>query len=130
MCRKCHGALSDELVIAQLEESLPNPQYERWNTTSLSHMIIAIEGTNGPKAHDLALELANGFYNWYLGPSNGAWEYVSSYTPKHSLEPFPSSTEIREMIDDAQAEYEDHTTENVVENTAPCKEEVKEVKEV
>ena len=103
MCRQCHAGLSDETVKTQLQESLDNPQFEKWNTTSLSHILIAAEGENGPEARAIALELAEKFYNWFLGPSNGAWQYVLTYTPNSGLEPFPHSSEIRKMIDEARA---------------------------
>jgi hypothetical protein len=112
MCRQCHSGLSDETVIAQLKEALENPQYEKWNTTSLSHMIIAIEGTNGAEAHDLGLQLAEGFLEWFLGSTNGAWEMVQTYIPKSGFEQFPHSTEIRMMIDDAKDVYEKNHSED------------------
>jgi hypothetical protein len=106
MCRQCHAGLSDETVKTQLQESLDNPEFEKWSTTSLSHVLIAAEGTNGPEARVLALELAENFYAWFLGQTNGAWQVLSSYTPNSGLEPFPHSSEIRRMIDDARARGE------------------------
>jgi hypothetical protein len=103
MCRQCHSGLSDETVKAQLQESLDNPQFEKWNTTSLSHILIAAEGVNGPEVRVIALELAEKFYQWFLGPTNGTWEYAFTYVPENGLEAFPHSSEIRKMIDEARA---------------------------
>lgn len=106
MCRQCHSQLSDETILTQLTEALKNPEYEKWNTTSLSHICIAIEGANGKEAHDLGVQLAEGFYTWFLGSTNGVWESLYRYQPATGLEPFPHSSEIRKMIDDAKALYE------------------------
>ena len=103
MCNQCHDKLSDECVLSDLTETLKNPQFEKWNTTSLGHVLIAIEGQNGSKAHDIALQLAENFYSWFLGPTNGEWKKSYSYNP--CLEAFPHSSKIREMIDSANVKY-------------------------
>jgi hypothetical protein len=68
-------------------------------------MIIAIEGANEPEAHDLGLQLAEGFLDWFLGSTNRAWEMIQTYVPGSGFEAFPHSTEIRMMIDNANEVY-------------------------
>lgn len=105
MCRQCHMHLPDDVVLDQLLETFDNPQYKLWNTTSLSHILIAVEGCNGSKVHKIALIIVEGFYEWYLGYSNGMWQNFYCYMPKYGYEPFPHSTIIRKMIDDSVEVY-------------------------
>ena len=105
MCGQCHQALSDETVIQQWKEALENPRFERWNTTSFSHLLITIRGANGEEAHKLGVELGEKFYKWFVGPSEGLWEYFVSYHPQFGLEPFPSIQEVRKELDDAFTFY-------------------------
>lgn len=120
MCRQCHSTFTDEQILAQLRESIDDPKYELWNTTSLSHMLICIEGHNGAEAHELGLKLANGFCDWYLGMTNGAWEYVTTYMPSNGIESFPHSTEIRAMIDAAVDTYENGVHTNAKSDDEGC----------
>lgn len=64
MCLSCHQGLSDEEVISQLKDSIKDPQYELWNETSISHMMISGMGTNGMEAQKLAIQLLDGYVNW------------------------------------------------------------------
>lgn len=105
MCGQCHQALSDETVIQQWKEALENPRFERWNTTSFSHLLITIRGANGEEAHKLGVELGEKFYKWFVGPSEGLWEYFGPYHPQFGLEPFPSIQEVRKKLDDAFSFY-------------------------
>jgi hypothetical protein len=106
MCRECHMHIPDDIMLEQLSDTLKNPHFKLWNTTSLSHILIAIEGYNGEKVHKIALILAEGFYEWYLGLSHGVWQHFYKYKPKYGMECFPHSTEIRKMIDDSLLIYE------------------------
>lgn len=108
MCLQCHEHISDDELVEQLKDSIKNPQFEKWNTTALSHVCIAIRGANGPEAHELALIDANNFYTWFLGATGGWWQYFSTYQPKSGLEPFPDSSAIRKHIDDSNQFYRDN----------------------
>lgn len=44
-----------------LTKCMQNPDYQEWNTTSLSHMYLAGSGMNGHVAQGLALVLIDGF---------------------------------------------------------------------
>ena len=103
MCLQCHSQGS---TVEELKEILENPEFERWNTTSLGHILLSIHGLDGDAVHDLANQLAEKFYTWYLGNTRGIWQKFSRYTPPHGLDPFPHSTIIRKSIVDANAFYE------------------------
>jgi hypothetical protein len=64
MCFLCHFKLSANDVVKQLKDSVKNPRYEVWNSTSLSHLNISASGFDGPEARTLALRLLSGFIKW------------------------------------------------------------------
>ena len=49
MCIQCHNGLSDEMIEKQFSESINNPQYNEWNRTSYSHLVIAMSGVKWKK---------------------------------------------------------------------------------
>ena len=51
-------------MYSQLKDCLTNPSYEVWNSTSISHMLIAYSGANGSKTQDLAEILIIDFLDW------------------------------------------------------------------
>jgi hypothetical protein len=65
MCWLCHSKLTNEEVISQLKESLANPQYEVWNSTSIAHIIYSMYGANGKEAASLALQLFQGAMEFF-----------------------------------------------------------------
>jgi hypothetical protein len=92
-----------------LQKALDNPEFEAWNTSSFHHVILTIYGLDGEKAHYLGIQLAEKFYTWFMGPfGRGFWQYVTKYHPRNGLVPFPHSTELRKMIDDAVTFYNEH----------------------
>ncbi len=96
-----------EKIVRELRDTLNDPQFERWNTTSLGGILNSVRGYDGDVAHNLASRVAEAFYLWFLGPTNGAWQDVSGpYNP--CLFPFPHSTVIRTTIDDAERTYEEN----------------------
>lgn len=105
MCLKCHSGLSDDVIIKQLTEAIQNPNFDAWNTTSLHHVYLAIYGLNGGHAHELGLQLAEQFYQWYLGSTNGYWQWFTGYMPKNGFEEFGHSSKIRQNIDKAKEFY-------------------------
>lgn len=64
MCLKCHQGLSDEYVLQSSLDSLSNPQFEKWNTTSLSHLFIEISGVNGEECSQLGLQLLDNYIQY------------------------------------------------------------------
>jgi len=64
MCLQCHQQIPDEVVVKQMKEAVENPQYEKWNVTSISHISIAAMGTNGEDAKKLARELLDKYIEW------------------------------------------------------------------
>jgi hypothetical protein len=53
--------LTDEQIVAQLRKE---PKFEKWNTTSVSHVAIAATGHNGEPARKMGLELLSRFIEW------------------------------------------------------------------
>jgi hypothetical protein len=64
MCFQCHMRLSNEVVTNQLSETVQNPRYYKWNTSMVSHLVIAATGHNGEPARELAQKLLKGFIEW------------------------------------------------------------------
>lgn len=65
MCIKCHKSLSDETVIDQIKESLiDESSYDKWNPTSIHHLLITAIGCNGPVAQKLSVKLLLKYYRW------------------------------------------------------------------
>jgi hypothetical protein len=56
--------LTNEQITNRLRETVENPSFEKWNTTSLSHVAIAGTGHNGEPAREMALELLLKFIEW------------------------------------------------------------------
>ena len=46
MCLKCHSGLSDNNIIEQLLNEIDKKQFDKWNTTTVSHMFIIASGFN------------------------------------------------------------------------------------
>jgi len=76
-------------VIAQLRDALHDPQFDTWNWTSFLYILAMIHGECGPEAHDLALQLAERFYEQFT----------------HKLR-FPEKPIVRVEIDRAKQKYD------------------------
>ena len=67
MCIRCHSNLSDDYVYNDLYNTLHNnPNYEIFNSTSISHLHIAALNYNGEKVKKIAIELLENFSNWAI----------------------------------------------------------------
>tara|TARA_Y100000996_G_C22105622_1_gene471714 strand:+ start:134 stop:472 length:339 start_codon:yes stop_codon:yes gene_type:complete len=66
MCLKCHLGLSDELVSSQLQEQLDKdiPDFTKYNSTSISHFIIASSGFNGIDVRNKSITLLEQYNTW------------------------------------------------------------------
>lgn len=84
MCLQCHNAMSDGEVRDSVEAELREPHFDQWNTTSLSHILIAACGRNGETVSKLAIELLDTFSKWYNITRN------DGYLPSTGVEPMPS----------------------------------------
>ena len=47
MCLQCNLGLSDEIILKQLNEALGKNEFTKYNSTSISHIIISTSGYNG-----------------------------------------------------------------------------------
>ena len=73
MCLKCHLGLSDETVSSSLQEQLDKDtdDYPKYNSTSISHFIIAASGYNGLDVRNKAIILLQKYNDWLtLNPNN------------------------------------------------------------
>lgn len=113
MCLQCHMTMTTPEYNEQiLKDCLQNPNFQEWNTTSFAHILLSIRGLDGPICHQLASELIEKFYKWYLGKTNGYWEYFGKYYPPQGLTSFIPIKRTREMIDDAYIFYDIYKNEN------------------
>lgn len=64
MCLQCHKNFPDAYVLEDMKENKENPQYEKWNTTSLSHCIIIALGANGKEAQKICREILDNYISW------------------------------------------------------------------
>lgn len=61
MCLRCHSHIPTEEIVRQLKSSLEEPQYDKWNSTSINHCVIAAYGFNGKEASDIAVAILQNF---------------------------------------------------------------------
>ena len=65
MCLKCHLGLSDSIVCSEMQEELDNGtiNFNIYNSTSISHIIIACSGYNGLEVRNKAIKVLPGEYS-------------------------------------------------------------------
>jgi len=81
MCNQCHQKVADVNVLEQWTEALENPQFERWNSTSLNHLYLTCYGVNGLKAQTVALKLLANFIEWGKTSDNYGAGFVLEAAP-------------------------------------------------
>jgi len=64
MCWACHQQIPKEETKRQYLASLENPQFEVWNGTSVSHLMLDVSGYNGYEISDLAFQLFRDYISW------------------------------------------------------------------
>ena len=64
MCLLCHQNMSDETIKQQILESLEDPKFEVWNSTSISHLTISLCGFNGYEVSDLSYRLFTNYISY------------------------------------------------------------------
>lgn len=64
MCLKCHSGLSDNNIIEQLLNEIDKKQFDKWNTTTVSHMFIIASGFNWNINKKLAIQLLKDFLEY------------------------------------------------------------------
>ena len=71
MCIKCHIGLSDSIVCSNMQDEIDNgsKNFNIYNSTSISHIIIAASGFNGLNIRGKAIKLLENYKNWlFLNP--------------------------------------------------------------
>jgi len=67
MCIRCHSNLNDENVKKSLLNIVEgNAQFEVWNSTSVSHIIIAGTGYNGCEIRKLGIKSLELYNEWLI----------------------------------------------------------------
>ena len=89
MCRQCHNNISDEEILKQLNECLENPQFDEWNTSSLSHFLVEIE-RDRQETKDICNKILADF-EIYLKSK------PYKYLPKNGLERMVSVNELKKL---------------------------------
>lgn len=89
MCRYCHNNLSDETILNELNECLKNPQFDEWNTSSVSHILVEIE-RDRKETKDICNKILDNF-EIYLRSK------PYKYLPKNGLEPMVSINELKKL---------------------------------
>jgi len=93
MCFQCHVKISDEQIINSLTED--EMEFDKWNTTSISHTIIAGSGYNGKKAKKLAINILNDYLVWNSSQEKkiisdkdltNSLNYIKKYSTRHRNE--------------------------------------------
>jgi hypothetical protein len=66
MCIQCHSSLSDQMVCDQITEQINagSKYYHLYNSTSISHFLIATGGYNGIEVKKKAEILLKKYINW------------------------------------------------------------------
>lgn len=98
MCLKCHSQLSTEEIIKQLQSSLLDPQYEKWNSTSINHCIIAAYGFNGNEASGIAVLILQNFHT-YLQTNYSTYKTIFE---RNGFNVCPTPDEIKLLIEHIQ----------------------------
>ena len=85
MCIQCHSNLSDHMVCDQITEQINagSKYYHLYNSTSISHFLIAAGGYNGPEVKKKAEILLKKYINWLK--ENPRFIINQSLTPENLL---------------------------------------------
>nr|QBK85722.1 MAG: hypothetical protein LCMAC101_03170 [Marseillevirus LCMAC101] len=85
MCLKCHGKNAKfDSDSPEMVDALKNPQFEKWNSCSVSHMFITYSGVDGWRAQDLAAQIIENLIK-YLRENNKT--NVETWLPQAFGEP-------------------------------------------
>lgn len=66
MCLTCHS-MNNSVVLQQLQNSVDNPEFQKWNWTSFSHLSLSFLGINGEEAKILSKKLFEMYIEWSSG---------------------------------------------------------------
>lgn len=108
MCKECHEKMSPEEILRQIKDTLNVvsnnvAEFENWNTTSVSHLVITMSGQDGIEAKEIAVKLFEKFLNWY------EWRKWDEYFPKKGLENMYPKKCLRKLLEIVRnSSYEIH----------------------
>lgn len=93
MCLLCHSSISDDEMLRSLKETPYPEMFNRWNTTSVSHISLAAAGMNGVEVRNEALLVLDRFLEWYRENKQ------DGYMPDTGLESMYPVSEITRFIE-------------------------------
>ena len=65
MCKLCYDAMDKSTLLVQLKDALQKKDFEKWNSTSVSFMLLALtDETNCKETHNVAKDLLFAFHEW------------------------------------------------------------------
>lgn len=80
MCIDCHKNQSDEDMIDQHRKRIDDPQFERWNSMSLSHLFITALGFNGREGQTICIKIIDNLREW-IAAGGETKSSITSYPP-------------------------------------------------
>ncbi len=113
MCLVCHQGLTDEVVLKQIDDILKEidegdtSDFIKWNTTSVSHIILAGLGLNGPEVRFKAIKLLEHFIEWRKTKSD-------NYIPESGIEKMTSVYDLETDLNYIKLSNPDYTDKHSI----------------
>lgn len=99
MCKLCYDNMSDETFAEQIDVCLSNPEYEKWNTTSLSFMIIGACMQKQPETRAKCIRLLEMYLQWrHKCTILFVYDWYDYNCPKHGCELMYSKPQMKAAI--------------------------------
>jgi uncharacterized protein YdiU (UPF0061 family) len=97
MCRQCHPK-NKSVTLAGLKKCINDPKFHVWNTTSVHHTLISLNGEDGKESQKLAYKLLEKYYIWYKSNK------YDRYMPKTGLEPMYPKSFFKDLLENINIE--------------------------
>lgn len=92
MYLQCNSKLTREQINQMFLELLVNPQFEQWNTKTISIILVFAFGYSGCEVRKYAIKLLEEFHQWYANSQ------CDQYVPNRSNEKMYSKNIIKSMV--------------------------------
>lgn len=92
MYLRCYSSMSQKEITQMIEKLMYDPQFDQWNTKTISFILVFAFGYNGCETRNHVISIFNEFNMWYkqYKPDN--------YVPNNSLEKMYSKSVIAAII--------------------------------
>ena len=101
MCFECHG--DTEANNLNRLKNIKKEDYAKFNSTSISHILIHLSGADGENVHDIAAHVISDYLKWYIGWSYGLWQFFKN--PHDSMFSMPYTFELEKWIIETEQFY-------------------------